>query len=330
MSTRRKPIRIAIFNNKGGVGKTTLTVNIAAALAEARKRVLLVDSDPQCNMTAYLMDDEVIDDFLKHSDSRDGKTIWSALKPVVLAKGDPINVGAYETPIPGMYILPGDIRLSEFEEELTTFWGESFQRKSRGFSGTAALSSLVTTMTADETFDYVFYDTGPNIGPLNRVILMDCDYFVVPAACDLFSVRAINTLGRTLASWINGCHTLVNIAPDDALLLQGRPKFLGYIPQRFRVYAQNMARKHSEYFSLLVQKLQPDLIAPLRRISLELAPLSVSESNLGEVKDFATLVLHSQEQGVPLWRVKGCDPAATSGAQEVFSNIASQIIERTT
>jgi cellulose biosynthesis protein BcsQ len=52
---KTKPIKIAVFNHKGGVGKSTLTVNIAAAIASTGKRVLLVDSDPQSNLTAYLV-----------------------------------------------------------------------------------------------------------------------------------------------------------------------------------------------------------------------------------------------------------------------------------
>ena len=57
---RHKATRISIFNHKGGVGKTTLTINIAAALASLGNRVLIVDSDPQCNSTAYLVDADVL------------------------------------------------------------------------------------------------------------------------------------------------------------------------------------------------------------------------------------------------------------------------------
>ena len=79
----RAPVRITLFNHKGGVGKTTLTANIAFALAEMGRSVLLVDSDPQCNLTAYLLADEDVDELLNQSSGSDGQTIWTAVSPVV-------------------------------------------------------------------------------------------------------------------------------------------------------------------------------------------------------------------------------------------------------
>ena len=80
--------RFAIFNHKGGVGKTTLTVNIAFAVASLGKKVLLVDSDPQCNLTSYLVEESVVDDMLDNSDGASGRTVWSAVKPIVEATGE--------------------------------------------------------------------------------------------------------------------------------------------------------------------------------------------------------------------------------------------------
>src|ERR1700733_2387518 len=113
MSHANQPIRITIYNHKGGVGKTTLSVNIAAALAELGKSVLLVDSDRQCNLTSYLLSDDLVDDLLTHSEEQDGQTIWTALKPIFDEIGEvkvikPVDVG-------NLALLPGDIRLSEFE-----------------------------------------------------------------------------------------------------------------------------------------------------------------------------------------------------------------------
>lgn len=107
-----RPVRIALFSHKGGVGKTTLTANIAFALAQSGKSVLLVDSDPQCNLTSYLLSDDVVDELLNNANKPNGQTIWSAVRPVF----DNVGVGRFVEPIMAadVALLPGDIRMSVF------------------------------------------------------------------------------------------------------------------------------------------------------------------------------------------------------------------------
>ena len=71
-------------------------MNIAAALADAGKRVLLVDSDPQCNLSSYLVEASVLDDVLDRSDTDKGQTLWSAVRPIVEAAGDVKPIEAVE------------------------------------------------------------------------------------------------------------------------------------------------------------------------------------------------------------------------------------------
>jgi len=326
MVERQKSLRLAVFNHKGGVGKTTLTVNIAAALAERGKHILLVDSDPQCNLTSYLIEDSVVDGLLDNSNTTRGQTIWSALKPVSEGIGSPKEITPIETPPPTLYLLPGDIRLSDFEARLHGYWGECFQRQIRGLNVTCSLSSLVSRYVNNMKIDYVFYDTGPNIGPLNRIILLDCDYFIVPGACDLFSVRALKTLGHTLFNWIKDWQIVRSLAPDDVNLLQGFPRFLGYIPQNFYVYGQAMAKNHSQYLAKFEKQLYSDVVAELRKVDKKLIPSPGSEiRKLGSVKDFATLVALSQTQGVPLWKVKRGNTSLRQQSLRTFEKIAESI-----
>src|SRR6266436_8952848 len=222
ITEERRAKRIAIFNHKGGVGKTTVTLNLAAALGERGKSVLLVDSDPQCNLTSHVFDEEVVDGFLDESDSDSGETLWSAVKPVVENTGPVKVVKPKKSSLENCSIVPGDIRLSELELELASFWSDCLEEKVKGFNGTGVLSTLIDRICEDRAVDYVFYDTGPNIGPLNRAILLDCDYFIVPAACDLFSIRALKTLGHTLSEWIRRWTEMSKLAPDDAYLLPGK------------------------------------------------------------------------------------------------------------
>lgn len=292
--------RITIFNHKGGVGKTTLTVNIASAIAAKGKSVLLVDSDPQCNLTSYLLADDVVDDLLDHSEDPGGATIWSAIKPIF----DRIGVGKHIEPqeIGEIALIPGDIRLSEFEETLGEAWTDSFRRRLGGLQAVSAISTLVSNLDAEKHFDYVFFDTGPNIGALNRVLLLDSDFFIVPVACDLFSVRALATLGTALSRWINDADTIASIAPDNAPTLSGRPVFLGYIPQRFKVYGRAMAQQPAMYFRQIRRRVFADVSSVLRRMDASLAPPSKVDPKVGAVKDYASLAQAAQREGVPIWK----------------------------
>lgn len=329
MPDRHRAKRIAVFNHKGGVGKTTLTVNLAAALAEAGKRVVLLDSDPQCNLTSYLLEDDVVDKLLDNSDEENGETIWSAVKPVVEGDGSLRPVKAAKTNTANCWVVPGDIRLSELEQELGTFWTDCAQGKIKGFKGTAVLSSLAQRVATTHGADFVFYDTGPNIGPLNRAILLDCDYFIVPAGCDAFSVRALRTLGKTLTNWMRQWDTFTSANPDGASLLPGRPHFLGFAMQGFRVYGGGMVRMASKYQARFEKRLLPDLINPLRKIGDDLSPSSASGSRLIDIRDFSTLVQQSQEQRVPLWRVFGGPSYQMDEARTSFYALANEVIGRT-
>ena len=322
------PVRITIFNHKGGVGKTTLTVNIAAALAALGKSVLLVDTDPQCNLTSYLLSDDVVDDLLDHSERADGRTIWTAVKPIF----DRLGVGKHIEPIDvgSLSLVPGDIKLLVFEEFLGEAWTDSFRRRLGGLHAVSAISNLVTNIHKEKHFDYVFFDTGPNIGPLNRILLLDSMYFVVPVACDLFSVRALATLGTTLHKWIVDSQTISSIAPDGAPVLAGAPVFLGYIPQRFKVYGQTMAKQPTKYFRQIRRRVYTDISSVLRKIDKSLAPSSKFDPRIGAVKDFASLVQAAQREGVAIWQCSGYKrPDEQDAAMDEFDRIANYIVNNT-
>jgi cellulose biosynthesis protein BcsQ len=323
--TRAAAKRLSIFNHKGGVGKTTLTYNIATQLADMGKRVLLVDADPQCNLTAYVFDNTVLDQLLDNSDAENGETLWSGVKPIVEATGNLRELECFEIGSE-LYMLPGDIRLSDFEEELSEFWRQCFQRKRRGFVGTTALSTLVNVVCKQEKIDFVFYDSGPNIGPLNRVILLDCDYFIVPAAYDLFSVRALKTLGRTLFSWISDWETISELAPEDQYLLPGSPQFLGYIPQNFTVYRGGVASQQARYLGLLDKSIQTEIVGVLKELGVA---KERTNYRLGEIKDFGTLVAASQREGRPIYSVNAGTNDQRAKARDDFRAIAKKIVEET-
>ncbi len=322
-----RSIRIALFNHKGGVGKTTLTVNLAFALAKLGKTVLLVDSDPQCNLTSYLVEAKVVDKWQDEAEGKNGITIWSALRPVVQIGKEAKEIVPYER-ADNVFLVPGDIRLSEYELNLNQSWTDCLQRKIRGFVETTALAELVRNCVRSSKAEYVFYDIGPNIGPLNRAILLDCDYFIVPAACDYFSTRALKTLGHSVASWIKDWDVISKLAPEGVELLSGKPVFMGYVLQRFRMYGGEISSTYREYARQLERQVFSDVISVLREVDAELAPGSLSHFKLGQIKDFATIANLAQKQGVAMDDVDGGVPYLKEEARAAFRDFAQKVIAR--
>ncbi|HEY0366072.1 MAG TPA: ParA family protein [Pyrinomonadaceae bacterium] len=113
---------LAFFNHKGGVGKTTLVVNTARAFCQLGLRTLVVDADPQCNATAFYLDEPTVDQLLDESvDPEEGGTIWSGIARYVRARGDVRAVAALDVG-DQVSLLPGDVLLAGFEDRLSAAW----------------------------------------------------------------------------------------------------------------------------------------------------------------------------------------------------------------
>src|SRR5690606_26310830 len=112
------------------------------------------------------------------------------------------------------------------------------------------------------------------------------------------------------------------LAPDAEELLRGRPEFLGYIPQQFKVYGQKMAEAPSFYMRRIQKRLHSDVVSVLKALDPKLVPRTVAELKLGEVKEFGKMVELAQHQGVPLYRVTGVDPVQCQQAWRSFDTIA--------
>lgn len=326
MPSVRKPLQLTLFNHKGGVGKTTLTVNLAFAFARLGKTVLLVDADPQCNLTSYLVDTEVVDKFLDESESVRGKTLWTAVKPLLDGAGSARSVGAYER-ADRVFLLPGDIKLSEFEIHLQQSWVDCLQRKMRGFNEMAAISSVARAEAGKVGADLIIYDVGPNIGPLNRSVLLGCDAFIVPAACDHFSVRALKTLGQSVLGWIKDWRLVSQLAPTNVPLLSGAPKYLGYVLQKFRVYGGELTHGHMVYARELEKSSFSNIVRVLRDFDKRLVVGSGSSFNLGQVRDFGTIAATAQSQGCAIFEASGSEEFRLD-ARDTFEKISSKILSR--
>ncbi len=327
--------KIALFNHKGGVGKTTLTVNIADAFADLGKRVLLVDADPQCNLTSFYIEESDLEALLGESggDGADA-TLWSAIKPVVAGRGDIVPVELWEVGSGSTALYPGDVMLSMYEEELPQAWTESFARKTRGYDVTTAMSRAVSKAAADWNADVVIYDMGPNVGALNRVVLLDCDAFITPVAADLFSLRALSTVGGSVARWIRDWQTIRSIASgeDQSRLFRGMPAFLGYVTSAYKVNSgRGAANPHADWERRIAPRVRDRIVADMRSVDESLVPHGGNK--LGAIKHFHSLAPEAQKYGLAIGKLRGhvnsghyltVDEAAAE-----FHELALEIVTRT-
>ena len=165
---------VAVANQKGGVGKTTTTINLAASLALADQRVLLVDVDPQGNLTSGVG---------RKDQATPAGTIYNALttaEPTTDARPFVIPAG-----VDGMGLIPADRNLTGAEIELVTLSG----REER-------LRVLLTSIRDD--FDYIFIDCPPSLGLLTLNALVAADAVLIPLHCEYFALEGLADLVGTM------------------------------------------------------------------------------------------------------------------------------------
>lgn len=331
--------RIALFNHKGGVGKTTLTINLAAALSGTGRNVLLVDADPQCNLTSFYLNEPELEELLSESaDDDTGATIWSAVKPVVDGRGGIKEIDEYtihdgDADTGSISILPGDVLLSDYEEVLPDAWTQCFAQRTRGYDVMTALSQVVSETAERVEADVCLYDVGPNVGALNRAVLLDCDSFVTPVAPDLFSLRALSTVGRAVAKWIQEWQTIRGLASaeDKERIFAGMPAYLGYITSAYKVRAGKEATNpHTEWESRIAPRVSKRIVGVLSGIDSDLVPQGGNK--VGEVKHFQSLAAEAQHHGVAIGDLSGLVNAGYNkeirDAADVFEELAKEIVRR--
>jgi chromosome partitioning protein len=297
---------IAFFNNKGGVGKTTFTFHLGYALEQMGKKILFVDLDPQCNLTAHICTEEAID--ASWSDS--GNSIYKAVEPIVTGAGDMKNVPPHKVDGRNIWVFMGDLMLSDFEGELSSAWTQILAGQERGFRVTSAIYRLVQEFAKQEGIDYILIDLAPNLGSLNRSILLGCDNFIVPMIPDLFSLRGSQNLGRVFSDWIRNYNNSKNRTGSLPFIIPpGTPKFSGYILQQFNIYRARKTKAYEKWSLQIPQYIVDYVVSPLTDPDLSILNLVLPLSNyqIGEFKNYHSLIPMAQNGLKPVFELTGAD-----------------------
>jgi len=322
---------VGFFNNKGGVGKTSLVYHLACMYEDLGRNVLAADLDPQANLTAAFVKEERLEELwpeLGHE-----RTVYGAIEPVVRGLGD-IRDPALETVGEGVHLIVGDLALAGFEDELSQQWHKCLDRSTgeRAFRVVSAFWRLVQKGAERAGAEVVLADLGPNLGSINRSAIVACDYVVIPLAPDIFSLQGLKNLGPTLRRWRQEWKQRLEAASDFNLdLPSGRIEPVGYIVLQHAVrldrpvkaYERWMARIPQVYASEVAQEeLPPD------------TPASRDPHCLGLLEHYPSLMPMAQEARKPMFRLRPADGAMgahvhmVEAVRQDFENLAREIAAR--
>lgn len=298
---------ISLFNHKGGVSKTTTAFNLGWAMADRGKRVLIVDGDPQCNLTGTVLGFGGISDFSEFYKKYPEANISSCLEPIFKATGTVLKPAMVtKTSHENLFLLAGNIDLAENETQISVALSTS--------SAIPALQNIpgslcaLLRMTAEKhKLDAVIVDMSPSVGALNQCLLMGSDYFIVPTSPDYYCDQAISSLSRVLPRWNGGVAHFRNaglLYPFPA----NPPRFCGIISQRYRPRMGNPAQSFQQWIDIIKQTVTKEFVPALAVNSMS---ISVAEFNAGvpgdtpfnliNIADFNSLIAQSQKYSTPVF-----------------------------
>ena len=321
---------IAFFNNKGGVGKTSLVYHLAWMYARLGVNLLAADLDPQANLTSMFLGDEELEPLWPDSGER--PTVYGALRPLLEGTGD-IGPPHIVEPEPGLGLLVGDLLLAIAEDELSSQWPACLDRKPRAFRVLSALARILRRGALEIDARVVLVDVGPNLGAFNRAALVSADSVVVPLAPDLYSLQGLRNLGPTLRRWQGEWKERRERNPvEDLGVPEGTMRPIGYIVMQHAVrldrpvkaYRRWMARIPAVYGTAVASESEPP---PMTRIDHD-------PHCLATLKHYRSLMPLAQEARKPMFALKAADgaigghAAAVEGCYRDFQELAGTVAER--
>lgn len=317
---------ISIFNNKGGVGKSTLGFHLAFALSELDKKTLMIDLDPQCNLTIcgietealhkiWADEDDYIDDF-ESASLKDSIEILKSPRSIhFLLKPTEDGLSDFETLPPtvkldtNLDLIPGRLSIHKFENKLAERWTGAYQGDSLAIRTITKIREICNLYAEKGDYEYIIIDTSPSLGILNKTIISTVDGFFIPAQPDMFSLYGIRNIGNSLDIWKKDFDTIYNLIsttkrdkfPKDFV------QFLGFTIYNAKKYTSDnndfdLAQAHDAYVKQIPNVIKNFIQEP-NRIHLTDEQLGTPIGKTAVIHSHNTFPSNSQALHCPMWKV---------------------------
>ncbi len=261
---------ISLFNNKGGVGKSTLGFHLGFALNELGYKTLMIDLDPQCNLTIcgieteelhsiWEAEDAYIEDFEKsyknNSDIiKSPRSIHFLLKPTEDGISDIEILPPTVKLDKNLHLIPGRLSIHRFENKIAERWSGAYQGDNLAIRTITRIRELCNLYNEKYNYDFIIIDTSPSLGILNKTIISTVDGFFIPAQPDMFSLYGIRNIGNSLDNWQKEFQTIYSLISLDKRnkFPQEFVQFLGFTIYNAKKYATennefDLAQAHYSY-----------------------------------------------------------------------------------
>jgi cellulose biosynthesis protein BcsQ len=293
--------KIIFFNHKGGVSKTTSTFHIGWMFTQLHKKVLIVDADPQCNLTALFLGDNF--DSYYENEATKSNNIMDGVRVVFDGIPEPIKPIECQshTNNENLLLLAGHMNLSEYDTQLN-FAQTASSALSSLKSLPGAFNDLIQKTADKYEIDYVLIDLNPGLSAINQNLFMISDGFIIPTNPDIFSIMAVRNLSKILPRWIKWMTENRTMFSDSAYPLpETTPQFIGEIIQRFNIRKGKAAAPYTNNMNEIKSVVNDILLPELKKYNMVFDLGQENDYCLGEIPDFAGLNQRSQLYNTPVF-----------------------------
>lgn len=337
---------LTLFNNKGGVGKTTLTVNLAAYLSiKHEKKVLVLDADPQANSTQLVIPPEKWEELYPEvfQEGQSNHTVKTLFDPMILGDrtiNTDITFQDRNQHSFSFDLIPGDPSLSRVEDILSGAWEETKSGSPGGIRTTNWLNILKDDASTRD-YDFLIIDVGPSLGALNRSILLNSDFIITPMGSDIFSLMGIKNIAEWITDWrkkytnglsLSDLHGKTSDIAKYHIIdnIDNTTKLIGFSIQQYNSRKFKSGYRAVKAYDEIISKMPETIINTLDFIIPN--ELKNDSLNLGDVPYLNSIIPIAQSNNYPLFAlnsshgIRGGQATNVARYEEMLKDIVEHLL----